>query len=336
LGAGGVEEQVLVLGPTDVLKVRRLGRELSARAGLDPGRAALVETALAELATNLVKHRARSGRILIRVLEEGGSGCIEMESRDLGPGMAHPEAALQDGRSTSGTLGIGLSGVKRMMDLFELRSEPGRGTVVRARKYAHGPTQDPLSVSVLARPKPGERVSGDAHFIRRTGFGAFFSVIDVLGHGPDAHATALRALEVLEGHYQEPIQAVLSACHRALQRTQGAAAALCRLDLRRGVLEHLCVGNVETRIFRTRALLRPFCANGTVGLILPGSTAVSSYPLEKGMIVVMHSDGVSGKFDLPPNLASAAPAEIASHIFERHARDTDDATLLVARVSGHG
>ena len=60
---------------------------------------------------------------------------MEIEARDRGPGIADLDRARQDHFSSAGTLGLGLPGVKRMMDDFDLASETGEGTRVTARKW---------------------------------------------------------------------------------------------------------------------------------------------------------------------------------------------------------
>ena len=69
-----------------------------------------------------------------RVKGMSGRG-IEIEAVDRGPGIADCEAAMQDHFSSGGTLGLGLPGVKRMMDEFSLESTLGEGTRVTARKW---------------------------------------------------------------------------------------------------------------------------------------------------------------------------------------------------------
>jgi serine/threonine-protein kinase RsbT len=54
---------------------------------------------------------------------------------DDGPGIPDIRQALRDGFSTSGSLGLGLPGVRRLMDEFEITSQPGRGTIVKVKKW---------------------------------------------------------------------------------------------------------------------------------------------------------------------------------------------------------
>ena len=60
---------------------------------------------------------------------------VEIEAVDQGPGIEDAEAALEDHYSSGGTLGLGLPGVRRMMDEFSLESTPGEGTRVTATKW---------------------------------------------------------------------------------------------------------------------------------------------------------------------------------------------------------
>ena len=102
--------------------------------GLEHVTSQMIATAVSELARNIVKY-AGTGEIWVRRIEgERGRG-IEVEAVDEGPGIEDPEAALRDHVSTGGTLGLGLPGVRRLMDEFTLESVPGQGTRVTARKW---------------------------------------------------------------------------------------------------------------------------------------------------------------------------------------------------------
>lgn len=118
----------------DVLVVlMRVGEE-SRRAGLAEADRARAMTAASELATNILKF-AGHGTLTVCVIQERGRSGVEILAEDRGPGIADVEAALRDHFSTSGTLGLGLPGVRRLMDDFEIASSLGAGTRVRARKW---------------------------------------------------------------------------------------------------------------------------------------------------------------------------------------------------------
>lgn len=88
-------------------------------------------TAVSELATNIVKYCPQSGGDILLYERFGKSGVeLIMQARDNGPGIGDINAAMQDHFSTSGSLGLGLPGVRRIADDFEIASVPDLGTVV--------------------------------------------------------------------------------------------------------------------------------------------------------------------------------------------------------------
>jgi serine/threonine-protein kinase RsbT len=112
----------------DIVLARQKGREVSKElkfGGVDQAR---ITTAISEL--------AGSGQITISVLEENGKKGIHILATDNGPGIIDIRMVLQDGYSTSGGLGAGLPGVKRLMDSFDIDSLPGSGTTITIVKWA--------------------------------------------------------------------------------------------------------------------------------------------------------------------------------------------------------
>ena len=126
--------RIVVRSQQDVEHAQREARQLAAEVGFDAQDAEHVVLATIELATNLVRY-AEQGELLLSIIagDARGSG-IELESRDLGPGIADVAQALEDGYSTGGGLGGGLAGVGRLMDESAIESAPG-GTRVVARKW---------------------------------------------------------------------------------------------------------------------------------------------------------------------------------------------------------
>ena len=94
----------------------------------------MVATAISELARNIVLYAIR-GEICFRLESHGADPILVIRASDEGDGIADVRQALQDGYSTSGRLGVGLPGVKRLMDDFEISSIVGRGTVVVVKKW---------------------------------------------------------------------------------------------------------------------------------------------------------------------------------------------------------
>lgn len=128
--------RVEVAVQADAERARDETLRLAEVVGLDREAAGCVALATMELATNLVRY-GRHGVIILRpVAELRGTG-VCVESIDEGPGIVDLDLALADGYSTGGGLGGGLPAVRRLMDSFEITSDP-RGTRILACKWPAG------------------------------------------------------------------------------------------------------------------------------------------------------------------------------------------------------
>lgn len=127
------EIRVRIRSALDIVAARQKGRELANDLGFGPTDLAIIATAISELARNIVAY-ARCGEIILRPARDNPSGILVVASDD-GPGIADIAQALHAGYSTSGGLGVGLPGVKRLMDEFQIVSEVGRGTTVIVKKW---------------------------------------------------------------------------------------------------------------------------------------------------------------------------------------------------------
>jgi len=125
---------VAVGSDVDIVTARQKGRELAAQCGLSSTDLAVVATAISELARNIVRYAVR-GEIILRRVDNGSKRGVEVVATDDGPGISDVPLALQDGYSTSGGLGLGLPGVRRLMDEFDIVSKFGKGTTVTVRKW---------------------------------------------------------------------------------------------------------------------------------------------------------------------------------------------------------
>ena len=128
------EVRVPVESDTDIVTARQKGRALATRLGFSSGDATIVATAISELARNIVLY-AKRGDVVLRPVEESAQTGLIITARDEGDGIPDIRQAMQDGYSTSGRLGVGLPGVKRLMDEFEIASEMGKGTTVTVKKW---------------------------------------------------------------------------------------------------------------------------------------------------------------------------------------------------------
>jgi serine/threonine-protein kinase RsbT len=128
------EIRVVINSDQDIVAARQRGRVLAIELGFSPGDATLVATAISELARNIVSY-AGTGEIALAPAQNSGRQGIQVKASDHGPGIRDIQQALRDGFSTSGSLGLGLPGVRRLMDEFQISSQPGKGTTVMVRKW---------------------------------------------------------------------------------------------------------------------------------------------------------------------------------------------------------
>lgn len=126
---GNFEVCVTIASTEDVVVARQRGRALAADLGFSPSESTLIAAAISELARNIVKY-AGSGEVVLR---RNSDSMLLVIARDEGPGIPDVRAALEPGYSTSGGLGLGLPGVRRIADLFEIVSNAS-GTIVTVGK----------------------------------------------------------------------------------------------------------------------------------------------------------------------------------------------------------
>jgi serine/threonine-protein kinase RsbT len=128
------EIRVAINSDQDIVVARQKGRALATELGFTSGDATLVATAISELARNIVSY-ARKGQISLQIVNGEDRQGLSIVASDNGPGIPDVRQALRDGFSTSGSLGLGLPGVRRLMDEFQITSVPGRGTTVAVKKW---------------------------------------------------------------------------------------------------------------------------------------------------------------------------------------------------------
>jgi len=128
------ETRVPIDSDHDIVTARQRGRALAEQIGFSNSNLTMVATAISELARNILLY-AKKGELTLGIIEEDGRQGVAMVARDQGPGIRDVDRAMEVGYSTSGSLGLGLPGVRRLMDEFEIVSRIGKGTTVTARKW---------------------------------------------------------------------------------------------------------------------------------------------------------------------------------------------------------
>ncbi len=126
---------VEVKGVTDVVAARQAGRQMAQSLGFGSADQTRLATAISELTRNVVQH-AGSGTCMIEDQSNGSYATVRVVVEDRGPGIPDLDQAMEYGVSSSGSLGAGLPGAKRLVHEFEIQSEPGhtRVTIVMTRK----------------------------------------------------------------------------------------------------------------------------------------------------------------------------------------------------------
>ena len=128
------EVRIPITADVDIVTARQQGRAHAQRAGFDGTDLTVIATAISEIARNILDY-ATLGEITLRVVNDGSRVGLVVLASDEGPGIADVSRAMQDGYSTGRGLGLGLPGTRRLMDDFEIASEPGKGTLVTMKKW---------------------------------------------------------------------------------------------------------------------------------------------------------------------------------------------------------
>lgn len=119
----------------DIVLVRRKVRDVAQACGFDIFSVTAVTTAASELARNVWVHASRGAAVVEKLSDDSRLG-VRAEFHDEGPGIEDVERVLAGGHSTARSMGLGLSGSKRLVDEFTLESAPGHGTTVAFVKWA--------------------------------------------------------------------------------------------------------------------------------------------------------------------------------------------------------
>lgn len=130
----GIQSCVQIKQEWDIVAARQLGRKIAKELGFGHVDQARIATAISELARNIYSY-ADKGEICIKSIQEGSRHGLLILAEDKGRGIEDIKKVMEDGYSTSGGLGAGLPGVKRLMDDFSLSSKVGEGTIIKVAKW---------------------------------------------------------------------------------------------------------------------------------------------------------------------------------------------------------
>jgi serine phosphatase RsbU (regulator of sigma subunit) len=188
-----------------------------------------------------------------------------------------------------------------------------------------------LEHSSQIRPCRGELLSGDAVVIRPLEPGLFVAIVDVLGHGPEAHELTHVIDAYLTRYGTSDVSGLMTRLHQHLKGSRGAAVGLCAIDAATGRIDYAGIGNTTLRRFG-KTETRLVSQDGVLGQNMR-TPLHQTLQLEPGDLIVLYTDGVSDRFtsDDYPGVLRHAPKEVANNIVQRFGKDYDDAACIAVR-----
>jgi serine/threonine-protein kinase RsbT len=128
------ERTFVIRADRDVPVARQYARAFAERTGFTNGDQIIIDSVIGELATNILTFAGKGEFVFATKNDDGRTGIV-IVARDEGPGIPDVPRAFTDGYSTSGRLGLGLAGARRLMDSFDVASAPGKGTTITMKKW---------------------------------------------------------------------------------------------------------------------------------------------------------------------------------------------------------
>jgi anti-sigma regulatory factor (Ser/Thr protein kinase) len=325
--------EIQVADSFDCAAAQLSARKLACKLGFASTASEEIALAAGELASNLVKHAGR-GVLTFKSIQRGGSGGIELESTDHGPGIPDIEKSFTDGYSTQGSLGYGLGTVNRLMDEIEISSMPDSGTHIVCRRWLRETQKESTirvwGVGIATRSRHFAAENGDAFVVIEDHSDLLVGLIDGLGHGKPAQTAALTAQQYVQRHYGSPLDDIFRGVSRACRTTRGVVMALARFSA--GKMSFASVGNVEARVYGRPGSF-PFVFNrGIVGAVNL-HVSVQEYLWDPKWLFILHTDGLRThwQWDDFPGLSLDPAQVIAARLLRELASDNDDATALAVK-----
>ena len=176
-----------------------------------------------------------------------------------------------------------------------------------------------------------ENECGDTGVVIPYDGGCFISLVDVLGHGKEAHEVAILAETFFSENHAGDIVDIMNGFHNHLKGTRGAVAFLSSLDLSTGILTYCGIGNITAKVYgieNTSLVSR----DGVIGYgpVNPKKMTMKLYP---GDMLILHSDGLKTHFNREdyPGFFYGNARYIASNLINHLRKGDDDASCIVLR-----
>jgi serine phosphatase RsbU (regulator of sigma subunit) len=189
-----------------------------------------------------------------------------------------------------------------------------------------------LTLGVIHQPAIGERAIGDDYCVIEGEGYLLIAAADGLGHGPEAQEASGKAIKTVQAHATLPPKVLLERVHTAVRGTRGVVIAIARIDVAAQTLTYAGLGNIDARIVSEHKTYRPICVNGIAGH-QARYFREESFPFTAGDLLIMHSDGISDRFEITAMARQRDPQMLANQIAQTHGKDHDDQLLLIARLA---
>lgn len=310
---------------------------LAQTCGFSTQRLAETDIIVAELASNLVKY-AKDGQLLVKVITETDRSGLELISVDQGPGITDISRMMEDGVSTSSTLGSGLGAIKRLADQFEVQTIRGWGSIILVRIWTKATSQTrkyTAEVKGIVVPKPGETDCGDAMSVKQTPQKLSVFLGDGLGHGPEASHAAQKAVKAFEECTEESPAELLRYIHQSVKKTRGLVATIATFDFQQRLWRICGIGNIACRLGNADQIKTCLPYNGIVGMNIPSSINDQEISWHQDQLLILCSDGLKSRFDLYRNngIYKQDLSILATALYKDYARQTDDMSVVTGKLN---
>jgi len=312
-------------------------RQRSLAAGMDVSRVNQIDIIVAEMTSNLFKY-ADHGEILFGVFTQNGATYVELISIDAGPGIAHPSRMIEDGVSTTNTMGHGLGSIKRLSDVFELYSILGWGSIVLSRIF-NAPVpikcRKDLAIHPLIVSKPGEQVSGDGIFYKQTDKYFKIMLADGLGHGSEANHAVNEAASAFKVFPDFSPSETIRFLHAAIKKSRGAVINVLCYEFEHKKWTSAGVGNIALKLQGAVAMKNHMSYNGIVGHNIPNTINDQQYDSNAYNQAILTSDGIRTRWEISkyPMINKYDPTVLCAALYKDHARRTDDMSVVVIKTN---
>ena len=333
-------------------QVRRALRKCAADLNFNERQMAEIDIAIKEIGSNAIKFARSTGQIYFTETDAGlDPPGLEIIYVDKGPGIEDTALAIEDGYTTTGSMGAGLGAVKRMVDEFYIYSmvpsstrrlsmygRTNHGTAMVLRKYLNEVEHKGSNVQsrwgAFTRPQIGEESNGDGYIIKTSEDRQLVAIIDGLGHGEGARTATDAAIASVEENSEASVEVILRAAHEALRPTRGAVMGLAAIDWASRTVEYGGIGNTDFRVLGGSKPLRFISLNGTLGSRLE-RVKVFKEQLPRAATMILSTDGISDRWDAEsyPGLLGLDPQLFCGVVMRDYGRPNDDATILCGRLT---